>query len=137
MARDPCCDTISGGRISISVGDHAGNGNLVFEGRGDCEIEPRTEEREADATNSGAMYSTVKAKLAMCRIPYANLCDRDPLDLFDLKCKVNVTIVEEDRGFRHLFANSVITGTPTVNLSTGEVTGLEVKTAKYKRTVQN
>ena len=127
MALDPCCDQIAGGRISISVADQ------VFEGRGDCEIEPRFEEREAGMTSSGKMYGIVRAKTAKCEIPYANLCERDPLDLWDMRCKVNVNIVEMDRGWPHIFTDALITGTPKLNAATGEMTGLVIETDLYKR----
>ncbi|MCI0555738.1 MAG: phage tail tube protein [Anaerolineae bacterium] len=127
MAQDPCCDTITGGRIAITVGEH------VFSGRGDCEIEPRTEEREAGMTNDGKMFGIVRAKTAKMEIVFANLCERDPLELFDFKCKVNVTVEEIDRGFRHLFTEAMIIGTPRINLSTGEVSGIMVETDQYTR----
>lgn len=130
MANTPsdCCDVITGGRIVIRTSD-----GKTFEGYGDCEIEPRNINRKADATSSGRMSVQIEPKLFICKIPFANLCDADPLDLFDQSCKVNVTVLEVDRGFSHMFTAASIIGTPRLNAMQGKIENMEIHTDKYQR----
>lgn len=122
---DVCCDTIVGGRVYVS------NGDSRWEATGDVTIMPRTVERTADASSGGRMFVTEKAVPARARMDFLNYCNADPLDLFDARCHVDVTIVEMDRGFRHLFTKAAIVGNIEKNLSTGVVTGIEIATDRY------
>jgi hypothetical protein len=86
-----CCDRIVGGRIILHQ-----NGN-TFELTGDVNISPALFERESTPTNSGRMMTVIRPKLATAEIEFANFCDGDPLAMFDLGCKVSITIEELDR----------------------------------------
>lgn len=122
---DPCCDVFVGGIIFVSVGDQR------FEGMGEAKIRPRTVERTAGATEGGRLWVTEKAVPAQAELNFVNLCDADPLDLFDARCGIDVTIVDQTRGFRHLFSQSVVVGTPEINVTTGEVSGLKIASVHY------
>jgi len=124
---DPCCDTVIGGEIYVVAGDKR------YEGMGDATILPASVERTAAASSGGRLVVTEAAVPATARIDFANLCDADPLELQTLRCKVDVTVVEKSRGFRHLFTQAVIVGRPEVNLATGVVSGLEIASDQYSR----
>lgn len=124
---DACCKTIAGGRVEIIQ-----NGR-IFAGVGDVVIRPTLFSRDANASSNGKMYGTVKAELAEADIVLANLCEQDPIELFDPNCDADYTFVERDRGFRHLYNASMTTGRPEINLSSGEVSGMTIKTDSYQR----
>lgn len=122
-----CCDDVVGGMVYITVG------SLRFEGMGEAKIDPRTVERTAEASAGGRLVVTERAKPAMAEVSFVNHCDADPVDLFDLRCHVDVTVVELSRGFRHLFTSASVVGTPQINLATGEVSGLRIAAIQYNR----
>lgn len=125
---DPCCDRIIGGEIYITVGDR------VFEAIGDVEIDPTRVEREANATANGRFYAIARAVPQMARITFANFCgDSDPMQMWDIACDMDITIVEKTRGIRHLFTRASVVGKPTQNLSTGQVSGMKIATDQYSR----
>jgi hypothetical protein len=126
---DPCCERIIGGLVYFSVGD------ARFEATGDVTIEPATVERTGEATAGGRTYVTEKAKPARFSCDFANICgNADPMILWDARCNVNITVVEHSRDIRHLFTNTTVVGTPSINLSTGIVAGLQGVTDQYLRT---
>lgn len=125
---DACCNTIIGGLVELIVGDK------TYQALGDVTISPMTVEREAGATSGARLTVTEKAKPATAAMNFANLCLADPMELFDMRCRVDVTVVEKSRGFRHLFSASAVVGTPEINLSTGELSGLQIATDSYTRT---
>ena len=123
---DACSERIIGGEVYISVGD------TIFEAMGDVTIDPTTIEREASA--SGKTVVTEKSKPARFSCDLSNISgQRDPMILWDARCAVDVTVVEKGRGIRHLFTNCTIVGSPSINLSTGTVSGLEGVTDSYSR----
>lgn len=125
---DPCCDRIIGGEVYISVGD------VTFQAMGDVTISPTTSVREAMATAGGMTVITSRSKSATFSMDLANLCgDSDPMMLWESRCNVDVTVVEKSRGIRHLFTKSSIVGEPSINLSTGVLSGLQGATDNYSR----
>lgn len=124
---DPCCDTVIGGKVYVSMGDRR------FEGLGEATIHPRPVERSHGATSGGRLWVTEEARAPDAEISFANHCDADPLDLFDARCQVDVTFVEDSRGIRHLFTRASVVGWPEINLATGEVSGLLIVTDNYSR----
>ena len=50
-----------------------------------------------------------------------------------LLAPVNVTIVELDTGATHLLTSARWSGTPSLDLATGEVSGLKVETDAYQQ----
>jgi len=124
---DPCCDTIIGGLVYIQMGARR------YEAMADVTILPDPVERSADASQGGRLYTTERAKPARARMNFANYCNADPGDIFAARCHADITIVEKSRGFRHMFSKSSIVGTREINLSTGEVQGIEIATDRYKK----
>jgi hypothetical protein len=124
---DPCCDQIIGGKIYLRIGAKR------YEGMGDATIITGDVERTAGATSGGRLWVTERAEPARVQITYANLCDSNPQEIFDARCHVNLTIVEESRGFKHLVTKGAVVGRPSFNLATGEVSGIEIATTHYKK----
>lgn len=122
-----CCDRIVGGRVFLSRGDKQ------YEATGDFTIEAANVERTGAATASGRAMYTVASKLFKFSCDFANFCDGDPHELFADPCGFNATVVEKDRGFRHLFTNCMMTGTPSTNLSSGVIAGLAGESDQYQR----
>lgn len=129
MAADICCDTIIGGTFHLSIGDKR------YEVIGEARIRPGYRERSAEATSSGRMWATERAVLTEADVTFGNFCDADPLEIFDGRCKISVTLVEESRGYRHMFTDAVAVGRPEINFATGQVTGISLRTDKYVRVI--
>lgn len=125
---DACCDTIVGGQIYITVEDK------IFEATGDVEIDPSRTEREAGVSANGRLSVTERAVPQMARITFLNFCgDSDPMQLWNYRCNMDITVVEASRGIRHLFTKASVVGKPTKNLSNGQVSGMEFATDKYSQ----
>lgn len=125
---DACCNTIIGGEVYIVQGDRR------FEALGDVTLNTTQVARTGKTTSAGRLVVTEESRPARAKITFANHCDADPLELFDMRCSVNVTVVEKSRGFRHLFTNASLVGDPENNLSNGEVSGIEIVTDAYAKT---
>lgn len=122
---DMCCDDIVGGLIFVTVG------SLRFEGMGEAKIRPETIERSAEASAGGRLVVTEKAVPAEAELSFVNHCDSNPIDLYRARCHVDVAVVEQSRGIRHLFSRATIIGRPEVNLATGEVSGLRIASVDH------
>ena len=123
-----CSERIIGGEVYISVGD------TIFEAMGDVTINPTTIERTAAATAGGKTVVTEQSKPATFSCDFANISgNRDPMILWEARCNIDVSVVEKGRDVRHLFTNCTIVGNPSVNLSTGALTGIEGATDNYSR----
>lgn len=121
---DDCCDSF-GGRISIEVA------GIRYGARGDITIEPTNAEVAADANHDGSAFFTVRPKLYGAAMSFSNPCGLKWSNEM-ARCKANVTIVEEENGRTHLFTGARFVGRPSVNLSTGEVSGLSIASDKYQ-----
>jgi hypothetical protein len=118
---DDCCGRIIGGLVTLRADDK------TYEITGDITIDWGGEEREASSTASGATVITVKPMPVRLTMDIANICgDSHPRNLWLLKCKAQVTVVEKSRGIRHLLTNASIVGSPKGNKMTGVVTGIEI-----------
>lgn len=118
-----CCERITGGRIQIVWGDK------VFEAVGEWEIDSGGVERTPRATASGRLYVTEEAMAVTASGDMMRFCgDSDPRLLWDEKCDLDVTIVNQSTGVRHQFTNAVIAGRPRQNLMTGTYSGLVIST---------
>ena len=128
---DVCCDDVVGGMVYLTVGDRR------FEGSGEATLRNLSGvERTSSASSGGRMVITEAARLPEIEMTFINHCDADPLDLFDLRCKVNCTFVEDTRGIRHLFTGAAVVGAPELNTATGVVTNMRINCAPrdYSRT---
>jgi hypothetical protein len=120
-----CCEQF-GGRISIEIGD-----DRFAPTEADIELLPTNVEVDGEANQDGSACYKVKPKLYEADIKLRQPCGIK----WDAKmrvCKVNATIVEIDNGRTHLFTGARIVGRPSVNLSTGEVTGLKIMGPAYQ-----
>jgi hypothetical protein len=124
---DRCCDQIVGGHVYVVLGD------MRFDVAGETILRPGGSEREAFASSGGRMYGIERAVLTEAEITFLNACDADPDLIWNARCKAQVTIVEDSRGYRHMFTDAMIVGRPEKNLQTGEVTGMRITTDRYQR----
>lgn len=123
---DDCCDNF-GGKIYITAG-----GIRLKAADGDISIRPTTGEVSATANQDGsASYSTAP------RLPGADITFRDNCGItwgeWMRKCKLDVTIVEEDNGRQHLFSGTRFVGRPVINLTNGQVTGVSIEGGTYQK----
>lgn len=125
------CPNVIAGLIIVSA-----NGR-TFEATGTATISPRGESREGGATSSGRPTVVIKAKPITAELTFARYVDANGLDLYDLRCGVNVTIVEKSKGVTHYFNNSDIVGDPKEDLSTGELSAIQIQTDNYQNSVDN
>lgn len=127
---DACCNDIIGGEIEIHAFFNNGIPMKTFEGMGDVRIQPTGRENTVGASSGGSLWATEAPRPARALLNFVNRCDNDPMDLFKGRCSIHVTVVELSRGIQHIFNNAVPVGLPEVNLSTGEVTGMEIACAR-------
>lgn len=129
MAAEDCCNSF-GGRIQIKIGD-----KRFAPTEADIEIEPTSRSVKGMANQDGSACYTVKPKLYGAKIKLRNPCGI-VWDDYMLMCKVDCSIIEEDTGRTHLFTGARITtddAGPKINLSNGEVDGLQIEGDKYQK----
>jgi hypothetical protein len=122
---EECCNQF-GGRIAIEIGD-----DRFSPTEADIEIMPTNVEVEHEANQDGSACFKVKPRLYEADIKLRNGCGIKWDERMRV-CKVNATIVEIDNARTHLFTGARIVGRPSVNLSTGEVTGLKIAGSQYQ-----
>ncbi|WP_022722945.1 phage tail tube protein [Rhodopseudomonas sp. B29] len=125
MAEGDCCDSF-GGRISITV-----DGDRMTPSDADITLDPSNIEVEGKANQDGSACYTSKPKLYGAEIKFRNGCGIK-WDERLRRCKIDVTISEEDNSRTHIFTGARFTGKPTVNLSTGEVEGVKIEGPQYQ-----
>ncbi|MDQ0472816.1 phage tail tube protein [Labrys wisconsinensis] len=110
-------------RIRLSTGE-------LIVTRGTVNVDPSNIKTEAAANDDGSVYRTIESK------PYGaevNFEDRG-LDLRALMlADVDVTLTEENTGVQHLWTDGGFHGDPKINRRNGEVTGLSIFSASYRR----
>lgn len=124
MAED-CCTTF-GGRISIEIDD-----KTYSPTEADIELMPTNREIEHRANQDGSPAYLSRPRLYEADIKFRNPCDLKWDDLL-LKCKVNAVIAENDNNRQHIFSGARVVGRPSLNISTGEVTGLRIAGPNYR-----
>jgi hypothetical protein len=124
MAND-CCDSF-GGRISITV-----DGDRMAPTDGDVTLDPTNITVTGGANGDGSAFYTSKPKLYGAELSFRNGCGIKWDDKLR-KCKIDVTIVEEDNSRTHIFTGSRFTGEPKLNLNTGEVSGVKIEGPQYQ-----
>lgn len=117
-----------GGRISLTI-----NGQ-IYSGRGKATYKPSTIMRRSGANQDGTGWTAIDPKLASLEITF----DRGKSFRWDedmILEEVNVTLVETDLRpvVTHFWTNGNWEGDPTVNTESGEVTGLSIVGANYRR----
>ena len=128
--RDQCCDTVIGGEIYITATiPHIGE--RLYEALGEVRIQPTRLERTAGASSAGRLWIVETARPIRAIMTFANRCSVDPFELFCSHCNMSVNIVEKSRGYTHLLTGAVVIGMPEKNLSTGEVSGMEIVAGSY------
>jgi Phage tail tube protein len=119
-------DGLFGGRITFNFA-----GQMIPVCEGTFEIDPSLIEVSADSNYDGSAAYKSKPKLVTCEITLRNIAAVDwQAIMFQ---SGNVTIVEEDNGRTHLFSNTRLTGSPKVDLTTGDVKGLKVEGGTYQK----
>ena len=119
-----CCSSF-GGRITIDM-----DGDRIS-ARGDVTIEPTNAETTAEANHDGSVYYTVRPRPFTFAATFSQPCGLRWTEKM-ARCRMNVTIVEEDNNRTHLFTGVRLVGRPSVNISTGEVSGLSGATDRYQ-----
>ncbi|MDQ2080477.1 phage tail tube protein [Xanthobacteraceae bacterium Astr-EGSB] len=122
---DDCCNSF-GGRVSIAI-----DGVRYTPSEADITLQPANREVTAQANQDGSAAFMAKPRLPSADIKFRNNCGIAWSELL-LKCKIDATIEEEDNGRTHMFTAARITGTPEVNLSSGEVSGMKIEGPNYK-----
>ena len=115
-----------GGRLQITIGGG------TFDCRGKCNVNPATATADAGVNWSGKGYKTVKPQLATASLSF----DRGRGIAWDadfLLRDEDVTIAEIDAGVTHYFTAAAKVGDPSIDTESGEVTGLSIKSDKYRQ----
>lgn len=120
-----CCDSF-GGRISITV-----DGERMTPTDGDFTLDASNVEVTGGANQDGSAFYTSKPKLYGVEVNFRSGCGIR-WDEKLRKCKIDATITEEDNSRTHIFTGARFTGTPKVNLSNGEVTGVKIEGPQYQ-----
>lgn len=112
-----------GGRFSLSI-----NGK-VYSGRAAAKIMLSAVSITTGVNSDGSGYKTVAPKLVGLDLSF----DRGVGVAWDsalVLADIDVTFVEDDIGLTHVFTSANWDGDPTIDSSTGEVTGLKIMTSK-------
>lgn len=131
-----CCSEIIGGEVYIFANFGSG-GSEYYEALGDVRIQPARIERTAGASSAGRIWVTEASRPIRVVMSFVNRCDQNPVRLYCERCLINITVVEKSRGFFHSFTQSLIVGAPEINLSTGEISGIEIVTDDYTMQASN
>ncbi|MGY3588082.1 phage tail tube protein [Bradyrhizobium sp. USDA 4350] len=121
----------SGGRVSTVIG------GIAYSARGTITLDPANVEVSAGVNQDGSLYRTVapKARTAECTFDRFVDVNGAPLrwdENLMLQTNLGITFVEQDTNVTHLLSGGFFTGKPTIDTSTGEVSGLSLAADKYK-----
>jgi hypothetical protein len=91
----------------------------------------------AGVNQDGSLYRTVAPKARTAEITFDRFVDneRQPLRWAEnimLQVNLGITFVEQDTGVTHILSGGFFTGKPTMDTSTGEVSGLALAADSYK-----
>ena len=132
----PSSPPIVGGRIYITwYGGTSGVADTRslsrVEASGSMKIKATGERRDAKVTNSGRLVGTVEATANTWEVDLWNIQGNDPMAMWRSRCHVNVTVVEQDTGRRHIFSDGYVFGEPEYDPSTGVITGMKFASDNY------
>jgi hypothetical protein len=121
----------SGGRVSTVIG------GVAYSARGVITLNPSNINVTAGANQDGSVYRTVAPKVRTAEITFDRFVDNDGVPLKwaeNIMEQVNlgITFVEQDGGLTHILSGGFFTGEPTMDTSTGEVSGLGLAADSYK-----
>ena len=120
-----CCNSF-GGLITIEI-----DGVRYAPTESDIQIDPSNIEVAGAANQDGSAAFTSKPKLFGADITFRNPCGI-VWNSTMRKCKINATIVEEDQDRSHIFTGCRLVGSPKLNLSNGELSGLRIEGPQYQ-----
>ena len=123
---DDCCNSF-GGTIYIEA-----DGTRLTPGEGDITLMPTTHEVEPVTNQDASTSYKVTPRSPRAEMSFRDGCGVSWAAIMKM-CKVNVTIVEETNGRQHLFTGTRFVGRPSINLSSGEVTGLAIEGGVYQK----
>lgn len=119
-----------GGRVSIQIG------GATHTARANVKIMNSAVERENAANLNGSGSSMVKPVLPRVEMTF-DRGERLGLEYDDafVLAEHNVTVIEEDSGFTHLFTGASVSGKPELDTATGEIAGIafEVGRGGYQK----
>ncbi|MCG6204198.1 phage tail tube protein [Rhodopseudomonas sp. HC1] len=121
----------SGGRVSTVI-----NG-VAYSARGVISLQPSNITVEVDSNQDGSNFRTNKAKPRKAKCTFDRFVDDNGTPLrwsenIMLMINIPFTFIEQDTGVTHLLTNGCFTGDPDIDLSTGEVSNLEIAADNYK-----
>lgn len=121
----------SGGRVSTVIG------GVAYSARGVITLNPSNMNVSAGVNQDGSVYRTVAPKARTAEITFDRFVDNDGVPLKwaeNIMEQVNlgITFVEQDGGLTHILSGGFFTGEPTMDTSTGEVSGLGLAAEAYK-----
>lgn len=115
-----------GGRVSFTFGQ------VQFTlAEAEVRINPAVYDVQAKANQDGSACYELKPELVGAEMDFRNVNDIDWAGIF-LQIG-NVTITEIDNGRTHLFTGTRFVGKPEINVSTGDVKGLQIKGGTYQK----
>jgi Phage tail tube protein len=121
----------SGGRVSTVIG------GISYSARGVITLNPSNINVSSGVNQDGSLYRTVAPKARTAEITFDRFVDNDGVPLKwaeNIMEQVNlgITFVEQDGGLTHILSGGFFTGEPTMDTSTGEVSGLGLAAESYK-----
>lgn len=121
----------SGGRVSTVIG------GVAYSARGVITLDPSNIEVASGVNQDGSVYRTVAPKARTAEITFDRFVDDNGTPLRwaeNIMAQVNlgITFVEQDGGLTHILSGGFFVGKPTMDLSTGEVSGLSLAADSYK-----
>lgn len=114
-----------GGNIRVKLSD-----GTVFVLRGTFNVMASRRSVEAVTNQDGSVDRTATPMAARAEV---TLADRGGNYETLMKARADYTFIEDDNGVTHYFTNAFLSGEPSVNRLTGEVTGLTVNSDRYSR----
>lgn len=100
--------------------------------RGAAEIMPSNVNVDGAANQDGSIYRTVEPTGYRANLTFEDMAADDWNRLMRAS-SFNVTLTEIFGGVQHLWTDAGFTGQPTINRSTGEVTGVSLIARAYKK----
>jgi len=121
MALD-CCDN-AGGRVALTVDGEK------YAVRAAVNVRPSRISVEGEANQDGSVYYLTKPMPGEADIVLSDRCGL-PTDRLINGCLVDATITLIDMNRTYLFTRARVTGQPSLNTETGELSGMTIKSAQ-------
>lgn len=123
----------AGGRITITMG------GVRYSPRGRAVVKPAQLMHAAIVNHDGTVSRSTTAKAAEADLSFdrgssSNGTQRPKWDSAFMLQFYDVSIAENDTGVLHLFTGATLVGEPSIDLETGEVSGLSIASGQYMQT---